>query len=199
MSLYTRNLPPLFSIIVCFVLSAAAYPYLDDRVPVHWGVDGEISKYAHRHVAVFLNPAAAIVALLFFLFVPYADKRRASQLSDLGIFLPIRNAAVYAFTYAHILAMGTGTGLIPRSANYVVGVAALLAASAGYALRAHDTLPFSARLAPATRTRVSWVCAVTGGIVCVAATFGVWPPKGLAVLLATVGWSAWRISSDLRA
>lgn len=144
MALLTRHLPPLLTIAMSVVLGLAAQPLLPPRIPVHWGIDGTISSYASRRVGVFLNPAAMTVAYLFFTLIPYSDKRRVRELRELGVYEPLRNAAVYAFALAQLMAVGIGVGVISPDANYLVAVGSLFAVLGGEAVRSGLLAPLKA-------------------------------------------------------
>jgi len=197
MSLLTKNLPPLLVITLSGILSLLAYPYLESRVPVHWGATGIISTYADREVAIFLNPAGACIAYLFFLVIPYADKRKIGQLRRIGLYEPLRNFAIYGFGYAHLLGIGIGVGLLPRHANYLGGLAGLLFFLIGWELRLPDPgLPALARrLSDGLRGRIGSLSLWAGAVALGSATAGITPLIWATTLTVTAVWSmrcAWR-------
>ena len=190
MSLLTRKVPPLVAIALCAIVSWVAYPYLDRRIPVHWGASGHISSYADRHVAVFLNPTGALVAFLFFLLIPYTDKRRVGQLRRLGLYEPLRNVAVYGFAHAHLLALGIGSGLLPRDANFIGGFAGMLLALLGIeaSLGESGALGFATNSAGHPRVWVWRVNLALGSVIWFLTTTGRVPDViwGLALALDMV-------------
>jgi len=165
MSLLTKNFPPLILIALCGVLSIVSHPHLSTRIPVHWGADGNVSTYAHRDIAVYLNPAGAAVVFVFFSLIPHIDKGRVRQLRRIGLFEPLRNIAIFGFGYAHFLGIGIGLGVLPRQANFVGGVAALLLILLGTEIRQPrcGLFSFTHRLAPQFRKRISAISISSGG------------------------------------
>lgn len=194
MSLLTKSLPPLLTIVLSGALSLLAYPYLDSQIPVHWGATGNVSTYADRDVAVFLNPAGACIVFLFFLVIPYVDRRRVGQLKRIGLYVPLRNIAIFGFSYAHLLGVGIGTGLLPNHANLLGGLTGLLFVLFGWELR----LPDCGALAPARRLSdrlrgqiAAWLLG-SGAAAFGFATIGVSPLIWSIVLIVAAGWSAQR-------
>ena len=125
MTLLTKHWPPLLYIALSLFGGFVAHPYLPEQIPVHWGVDGDISSYTDKGHGIFLNPAAMIVAYLFFALIPYTDKRRVRELRELGVYEPLRNTAVYAFGFAQLLAIGIGLNIFQSDANFLVGLGCL--------------------------------------------------------------------------
>lgn len=53
-------------IVIAFLVSAAVYPIMPDRIPIHWNIKGQVDGYGSRAVGLFLMPAVmAGMALLF--------------------------------------------------------------------------------------------------------------------------------------
>lgn len=65
-------------IAITFVASAIVYPRLPDRVPVHWGVNGQVDRYSSRVQGVWLLPLVMIAIWLLMRFLPRIDPRRAN-------------------------------------------------------------------------------------------------------------------------
>ncbi len=201
MSLLTKKLPTLVAISLCAVVSLLAYPYLQAQVPVHWGATGSINTYADADIAVYLNPLGACVVFLFFLLIPYADRRRVGQLRRIGLYEPLRNIAVFGFSYAHCLGMGIGTGLLPDRANFLGGLAGLLLALLGWELRlpAPRRLPLAGRLPDQVCRSLGSVALVAGIVSASLATLGAPPATWLAILFGTTLGSARRAWREIRA
>ena len=128
MTALTKHWPPLLAIALCTLGGLAATPFLPQRIPVHWGIDGTISSYTGKTIGVYLNPAGMAVAYLFFSMIPHTDKRRVRELREIGIYEPLRNTAVYAFGFAQVLALGISLGVVRESANYLIGLACIFIA-----------------------------------------------------------------------
>ncbi|HAA74839.1 TPA: hypothetical protein DCE37_06960 [Candidatus Latescibacteria bacterium] len=126
MNILTKQWPPLLTLLLCGVGGHLAVPYLPKRIPVHWGIDGSVSAHASREIGVFLNPAAMVVAYLFFTLIPYSDKRRVRDLRELGVYEPLRNTAVYVFALSQILSLGIGLGILHDQTNYLAAAVCLV-------------------------------------------------------------------------
>ena len=126
MTILTKHWPPLLAILLGLLGGFLSLPYLPSRIPVHWGIDGNISTYTDKSFGVYLNPAGMIVAYVFFTLIPYTDKRRVRDLRDIGVYEPLRNTAVYTFGFAQILVLGISLGIINPSSNYLIGMTSLL-------------------------------------------------------------------------
>ena len=68
---FRRDRIPIFGILGTTAVSVALYPYLPGRIPVHWGISGEVDGYAAKAMGIFFTPAAMLCIYLFFLLVPY--------------------------------------------------------------------------------------------------------------------------------
>jgi uncharacterized membrane protein len=47
----------LVMVLVAFALSAAAYPWLPPRVPIHWNLQGQVDGYGGKTLSTLLTPA----------------------------------------------------------------------------------------------------------------------------------------------
>jgi hypothetical protein len=59
---------------------------------------------------------------LFFRFVAFTDKRRANQLDQVGLLMPLRDAAFLVCAHAHFLALGIKHGWISPDAGVEIGL-----------------------------------------------------------------------------
>jgi uncharacterized membrane protein len=69
----------LFSIILVvlsFVSSIIAKPYLPDQIPTHWNVAGEVDAYANKDYGVFYLPLMMLAMLVLFYFLPKIDPKK---------------------------------------------------------------------------------------------------------------------------
>jgi uncharacterized membrane protein len=60
------------------VASALVYPHLPERVPVHWGLNGQVDRYGHRLEAVAVLPIVMLASWLLWRFLPRIDPRRSN-------------------------------------------------------------------------------------------------------------------------
>jgi len=130
-----QEAPSLLALAAAALISLAAYPWLPNRIPVHWGIDGAADTYASRHWAVLLNPAGMLLVYFFFLFVRYGEKTKTSRLTELGLFEPLRHGAVIFFGFTHALAIGSGLNLISKDLNFLAAGSSFLLLLFGISLR----------------------------------------------------------------
>jgi uncharacterized membrane protein len=58
--------------------SALVYPRLPERIPMHWGLHGQVDRYGHRLEGVLLLPAVMVGTWLLLRFLPRIDPRRTN-------------------------------------------------------------------------------------------------------------------------
>lgn len=63
-------------VILSFVGSIVARPYLPDQIPMHWNVAGEIDSYANKDYGVFYLPLMMLAMLVLFYFLPKIDPKK---------------------------------------------------------------------------------------------------------------------------
>lgn len=61
--------------VAAWLTAAAAYPYLPDRVPIHWNIHGEVDGYGQKQWAVFLTPAIMVALLGLFRVLPWLSPK----------------------------------------------------------------------------------------------------------------------------
>ncbi|MDR3601447.1 MAG: SdpI family protein [Desulfosporosinus sp.] len=66
----------IIMIFLGFVLGAYFYPSLPDKVPIHWGVNGEVNGYGSKLFGAFGLPAINFATYLMYLVIPYIDPKR---------------------------------------------------------------------------------------------------------------------------
>jgi uncharacterized membrane protein len=79
-------------LLVTFVLSLAAYPYLPDRIVSHWGISGEPDGSLPKAWGLFIVPLISAGIALLLLAIPRIDPLRA-------------NIAKFRPTYEHFIAV----------------------------------------------------------------------------------------------
>lgn len=84
------------------LLAIAVYPWLPERVPIHWNIHGEVDGYGSRLWA-FATPAMMAAMLLLFRALPYLSPRGYK----IDAFRPTYDYLVFVltvmFAYVHIL------------------------------------------------------------------------------------------------
>lgn len=84
-----------------FVASAALYPSLPDRLPIHWDLRGQVDRYGAKVWAAFLLPALMGGMAAFFALMPWLSPRSFA----VGNFRPVASQimvlVVALFGYLH--------------------------------------------------------------------------------------------------
>ena len=61
--------------VAAWVAALAAYPYLPEKVPIHWNLRGEVDGYGQKQWAVFLTPGVMIALLGLFRVLPWLSPK----------------------------------------------------------------------------------------------------------------------------
>ena len=95
---------------------------LPERMPIHWGLNGEVDGYGSRTVAVWLIPSIGLVVWLLFIFLPRIDPvpadRGASFRPTLGRYA---NALLLFLAVVHWVILGSALGW-PVSVTRTIGL-----------------------------------------------------------------------------
>lgn len=77
MKLYDKKeILPILLILAIGVLGFYFYPQLPDRVPTHWGVNGEINGWSSKNFAVYFFPALTLLLYALLSVFPIIDPLR---------------------------------------------------------------------------------------------------------------------------
>jgi uncharacterized membrane protein len=97
-------------ILAMFIASACAWPYVPEKVPVHWNIHGEVDRHGGRFEGLFLVPliASGLYGLLRVL--PKLDPRQVNYRQFAGPYAVIRCAlmAFLAVVHASLLLAALG-------------------------------------------------------------------------------------------
>ncbi len=124
-----RRWYPAALVAAAFAFSLLAYPHLPDRIPVHWGLNGQPNGYGGRFMGAFLLPAIALGIWGFMRGLPLIDPRRANYAKFQGTYDLMVNAVVTLLVAVHVAAVGSALGWpirIDRVMPLVVGGMILL-------------------------------------------------------------------------
>jgi uncharacterized membrane protein len=72
------ELPHLAVIAAMFVLAAATWSAVPDRIPVHWDLAGRVHRYGVEFEGLLLMPLLTLGIYLLFLVAPRLDQGRAN-------------------------------------------------------------------------------------------------------------------------
>jgi len=102
-------LAPLI-IIATLGFSVAMYSHLPERMPVHWGLHGDIDRYGSRVEGAFFLPGAMLLFWLLLRFLPRIDPRRANYAKFSDTYDLLVNSAIALFAVMHVAVIGTALG-----------------------------------------------------------------------------------------
>lgn len=78
---WRRELPLLALVVAMFVASAAAWPFAEDRIPIHWNASGDVDGYGGKAEGLLLVPGIAAAIWLLLAFIPRFDPGRRNYAS----------------------------------------------------------------------------------------------------------------------
>jgi uncharacterized membrane protein len=82
---------PLWALLAAmFTLAAITWPHAPDRIPVHWGLNGEVDRYGGKFEGLLLVPLLGLGTYLLFLVVPRFDPGRANYAQFAGAYTLLR-------------------------------------------------------------------------------------------------------------
>lgn len=95
MKLTWRTEWPIWALILgMFLLAAVSWSTAPDRIPTHWGWNGQVDRYSGKFEGLLLMPILATVVYLLLTFLPRVDPGRANYEQFAGAYLMIRASAV---------------------------------------------------------------------------------------------------------
>lgn len=113
-----------------FVISLILYPFLPNKVPMHWNFKGEIDRYGSKFEGTFLVPLMTLGFYLLFLFLPYLDPKEENYKKFERVYQFIKYAFVVLFSIMHYsVLIATIFGirdLIPKVTPLSVGIIFIL-------------------------------------------------------------------------
>lgn len=190
--------------------SAAAYPRLPDRVPVHWNFSGEADRFGTRLEGAWLLPAVMVGVWLAMRLLPKIDPRRDNYAKMESTYEFVVNATLTAMLAMHLVVLAAAYGYdVPMRRFVPLLFGAFFIALGNVLPRARPNWWFgvrtpwtlsSDRVWTRTHRVAGYAMTITGLVVLVAAVVpGLWPLVGaLAVAIVAAFWMviysyiAWR-------
>ncbi len=107
---WRAELPQLLLIAAMLVASAAVWPQVGERIPMHWNVRGEVDRYGGKWEGLLLLPAFTFALYLMLLFLPRLDPGRANFEHFSSPYLVVRYLLVVVMAIMHggVLASALG-------------------------------------------------------------------------------------------
>jgi uncharacterized membrane protein len=81
-----RKWIPAALIIAAVVISIVAYPDLPERVPTHWGANGEVNGWSSRLWGAWMMPLIMAALWLLLRAIPHIDPRKANYEKFAGMY-----------------------------------------------------------------------------------------------------------------
>lgn len=72
-----KNKACLVIFLLSFILAAAAYPFLEESIPIHWNASGEIDGYGNK-LWIFMEPAFILLLTILMEITRKVDPKRSS-------------------------------------------------------------------------------------------------------------------------
>lgn len=93
----------LILIVAMFAIAAAVWPTAPDRIPVHWGPDGQPDRYGGKVEGLFSIPLMAAGMYLLLIILPRVDPRREHYARFAGAYGIIRTTIVALLAAVYLL------------------------------------------------------------------------------------------------
>ena len=191
-------------------LSAAVYPQLPERMPVHWTFSGEADRFGTRIEGAWLVPAVMVAVWLATRLLPRIDPRQANYAKMQSTYDFIVAAILTAMLAMHLVVLAAGLGYVVPMRRFVPLLFGAFFVALGnvlprtrpnwwFGVRTPWTLS-SDRVWTRTHRVAGYAMTATGVVVLVAAALpGVWPlVVAIAVAVVAAFWMvlysyvAWR-------
>jgi uncharacterized membrane protein len=191
-----------------FILSALAYPYMGERVPIHWNLQGEIDGWGSPFISLLITPLLGVVMLLLLTYLPKFDPIRKDYTPFIATIKRWNNAILLYFTLIHAFVLAATVGWAVPMPQLVIISAGVLMAFLGNEMRRLEPNSFYGIRLPWTLTnpqvwreshRIGGRLFFIGGVLM--ALTGLFPVgvgtmiafMGIlfTMLIATIGYSWW--------
>lgn len=124
--LFKKDALLIVLIFFMFIISLILYPFLPDKIPMHWNFKGEIDRYGSKFEGAFLIPFMTLGFYLLFLFLPYLDPKEENYKRFEMVYQFIKYAFVILFSIMHysvfIATLFGVRDLIPKIIPLTVGI-----------------------------------------------------------------------------
>lgn len=124
----TKSLFGILCVVAMFIISALAYPYMGERVPIHWNIRGEIDGWGSPWISLLIMPLFGAGLLFLFNFLPKLDPIRKDYTPFNGTIARWHNAILIFFVVLHATVLAATVGwVLPMPQIAFVGTGLLLA------------------------------------------------------------------------
>jgi uncharacterized membrane protein len=120
------DLVQLVIIATMFAVGAISWPYVPERLPVHWNLQGEVDRYGGKLEGLFLLPLVTLGLYLLLLVLPLVDPGRRNYQNFKKAYNAIRIALVLFMTLIYGLSIASAFGYQFYSTSIVFAAMGLL-------------------------------------------------------------------------
>ncbi len=105
-----RKWLPLLFILADLLLVGMVYARLPERMPVHWGIHGDVNRYGSRAEGVFLLPLVALAVWMLLRALPIIDPKRPNYARFADTYDAVIAAVVGVLVLMHLGMVGIALG-----------------------------------------------------------------------------------------
>jgi uncharacterized membrane protein len=120
------ELVQLLVISAMFAVGVLSWPYVPERLPVHWNLQGDVDRYGGKLEGLFLLPLVALGLYLLLLVMPLVDPGRRNYQNFKKAYNAIRIALVLFMALIYGLAISSAFGYQFDSTSIVFTAMGLL-------------------------------------------------------------------------
>ncbi|HBP66587.1 MAG TPA: hypothetical protein DD730_20580 [Desulfosporosinus sp.] len=116
----------LIIILMGFALGAYFYPSLPDKVPIHWGLNGEVNGYGSKLFGAFGLPAISLATYLLYLVIPYIDPKRKNYEDFKSTYQFLKYLIIIFFLGIEVMTLSIASGVIVNKPIFIQIMVSLL-------------------------------------------------------------------------
>jgi uncharacterized membrane protein len=152
-----RKWIPALLIIAAVVASIVAYPSLPERVPTHWGVNGEVNGWSSRFWGAWLMPLMMGFIWIIMRAIPHIDPRKENYRKFIGMYEVFISVTLAFMLAMHIVVLKAATGSHISIDKFVMaGVGTLFVAIGFFLPRVHPNWFVGIRTPWTLTSDLSW-------------------------------------------
>ena len=122
-----RKWIPYLVVAVALAASIVQFSQLPDRMPTHWGANGQANGWSSRAWGAFTMPVVLLMLALLMQLIPRIDPRRSNYAKFSGTFETIFISIMLFLLLMHFALLAAGSGYPVRFERWVpIGVGLLL-------------------------------------------------------------------------
>ena len=129
-----RKWYPTLVVAVALAFTAAVYGRLPERLPVHWGIDGEVDRYGSRVEGALLMPAIMLLLWALMKALPKIDPHRENYAKFADTYQLLVDATLTALMLMHVTMLGIALGWPLSVARVMPAIVGLLLLAIGNVL-----------------------------------------------------------------